>query len=822
MKKQKSSRCSIKLSAISLAILSSVAHADTPFDIRVSYYDTTENATTRRAAIEANINYFAEALYEATNGAHRLRNVTVFTNGAFKDDTDVLWVNSCWPNAHTNSRGVPGLRIEHCDIFPNGGNPLNLLDNTASGGSVLMHEWGHFTYALLDEYQNSDQQCDPNQPSSPCKDDVGVPNSLMHNQWQAANSSGWLSENLAWLNFSTKDNFNTATAQARVYKSSAWETLAREKDPDDVMQLINGRARTFYPDLVAAAPAAGTTPSIEINADANRNQARSLLNIIWKTDATANGIGPKAIAGKKRLPIAKQLVIENSNNISSNMLEEIKAAVGSVIEQSNEGDTLGLISFDSSPTILVAPTQITDEASKTKLLNALNGIRITTQPAALGEALKTAASSLKSSNITNSTVSSVYLFADGYSAMGVTQPLSQIDSYQKEGITLFSFGLNKDLALVTLLKNLAEKTRGDYYLVDKPDVLAKAIQQTEERITPQVDVQIIADNSSMTNNQEVPFYVDNNTDAIETVISYEGKASAYNFVITDAQGKVTPFDQSRCVSEESADAGNASNYCTLNIADATEGTWKLKMTTNTTSPVEVFYSVSADPKDDNSAISASIYASNPIADIGSNVNVIASVGREFPITNLTVTGKLEKPDASTVALKWHDDGVKPDVEANDGKYTATFLADTEGSFFASVNFDNLANQGVFTNSGTTYAAINPNAGPGLQKEAVNFKFTRATSTDVIATKVVTGTKGLTDYDRVMNWGEAVVAPGLLPVKGKQLMDISSYKVRYYPQTDTYLGYNTTDGNLYIKLGSQEVSLLGPLSNYLTSAKNDGF
>jgi hypothetical protein len=82
-----------------------------------------------------------------------------------------------------------------------------------------------------------------------------------------------------------------------------------------------------------------------------------------------------------------------------------------------------------------------------------------------------------------------------------------------------------------------------------------------------------------------------------------------------------------------------------------------------------------------------------------------------------------------------------------------------------------------------------------------------------------------DYERVMNWGESIVDPELLSFTDKQIFDYPPYKVRYYPSTNTYLGFNPNDGMLYIynpnRFGS-EILPLEPLSNYLSSALQEGF
>ncbi|MFI3135561.1 MAG: VWA domain-containing protein [Methylococcaceae bacterium] len=811
------------LSLLTLAMFSSFSHADTPFDIRVSYYDTSANANARKTGIEENINNFAEALYEATNGAHRLRNVTIYAGGTFKDDTDILWVKDCHPNANTNGRNNRGSRIEHCDQF----NGSSFLSNFVSGGHVLTHEWAHFTYALLDEYQDDKTACSTDK-GSPCKNDTPVENSIMNSQWNASENNALIESKLAWLNFSTASNNTKNTAQHRVFGLSGWELLSRDSalDPEETVSELNNRRRVYYTDLATVAPGAGSVPAIEINTVEGRTKAKSLLNFIWKTTADApitKSLLSKANTESSALSVAKQIVIERSSNISASMLEEVKAAVQQIVEQANVGDTLGVIAFDTHATVIIPPTKIVSEASKTTLMNAIQTIQLNAQPAALGDALKTAISTLKAANLPSNSVSAIYLFADGFSPVG-TAPLSQIDSLQKEGLTLFSFGSNNDVAVNTLLRQLAQKTRGEHYLAVKNNVLVKAIQQTEERISPVVDVIIAQDSLSLSNGQNLPFYVDSTIADLEVVVSYSGSAAGTHFSVIDPQSKSTPISQSTCVSEAGEDVNSNSNFCTLKLQGVVEGNWKIQLTTANAEPITIFYSVSGDPKDNNAALSASVNSNNPITSVGSNVVLTAKIAQEFPITDITVTSKLEKPDGSSVALDWRDDGVKPDYKVRDGIYTATFNVPVEGSYFTTVNFDNLANSGQVTNSGATYAAAS-NAGPGSFFQPLNVKFTRVAETEIVATQVAAGNTGISDYERVMNWGEAVVAPAILPVKGKQSLDIAPYKVRYYPQTKTYLGYNPLDGNMYIynpDIYGKEVLLLGPLSGYLTAAKQDGF
>lgn len=82
-----------------------------------------------------------------------------------------------------------------------------------------------------------------------------------------------------------------------------------------------------------------------------------------------------------------------------------------------------------------------------------------------------------------------------------------------------------------------------------------------------------------------------------------------------------------------------------------------------------------------------------------------------------------------------------------------------------------------------------------------------------------------NYERVMNWGEAIVAPDLLSVTDKQVFDFPPFKVRFYPSSKTYLGYNLDDGFIYIynpDMFGSGIKQLEPLSNYLPAAFQEGF
>ncbi|MCP4698235.1 MAG: hypothetical protein GY862_15485 [Gammaproteobacteria bacterium] len=73
-----------------------------------------------------------------------------------------------------------------------------------------------------------------------------------------------------------------------------------------------------------------------------------------------------------------------------------------------------------------------------------------------------------------------------------------------------------------------------------------------------------------------------------------------------------------------------------------------------------------------------------------------------------------------------------------------------------------------------------------------------------------------DGQRVMNWAESL-RPDLLPVQNRQILEFPPYQVRYYSESNFYLGYNPEDERFYAyntTLWGENVQALGLLSEYL--------
>lgn len=270
-------------------------------DVDISLYS---NPTTiaERAPYENIISYMADAIFEASNGAHKIGRVTFHTSNTNSHQADIIWTARCHPNANISGARANGLHVNMCDSFANGlgtGRDYEFMADDAhqkGGGYTLAHEWGHYYYSLYDEYVGNVSY--DHIFYFPHSTDVGVTHSIMNSQWRATGG------NYNWLNFSVPKNDTQQTAQYRVYQASGWETLARpvSEDPRDSER----RAlppRLYYPELADVAPHHDEDAPLDLPGN-----ARDALNIVWEV--------PTRATAPTELPFTAQLNSISGQNIS--------------------------------------------------------------------------------------------------------------------------------------------------------------------------------------------------------------------------------------------------------------------------------------------------------------------------------------------------------------------------------------------------------------------------------------------------------------------------------------------------------------------------
>lgn len=668
------------------------------FDLTVSYYDSPANAAAKRAAIENNIRYFADAVYEMSNGAHKLGKVTIYTSGANSDNVDVKWVASCWPNAHVSGRSFASGRIEHCDNFQNT-NFLNDDRGQRNGGYTLAHEWGHYNYSLYDEYQSSTTSSNP---TSPQASDVGVELSIMNSQFKAVDGDN------RWINFSTSlTNQGPTNAQYRAYQSSAWDMLKRPPSQDPPNGVLTGLTpRRYFSELASVAPAAGQLPSIEL--PAAQTTARDQLQFNWSPSLPGlQSDGSFVLAQDIDIypPIVRQIVIDHSASMSLAQLQEVQQAVEELVERAEPGDQIGVIGYDGTASVVQPLTTITeDENSRLGIISATNTLTTGVGASVMGPALQLALSEITGANLPESTTAvAVYLFSTGEFS-GTPHPISLIPDFQSADVPIYTFGLSGDAAAITTLQTLAEETAGDFRRAVTLDKLLDALESAEQELSPIVDVNIDTDYLLMTDTEpaEVPFYIDDTLGEVEIEVGYVGDLSVARFELIDPDDN--PIEITDCDIEEGDEDFEQFTICYIALEDVAPGQWLLSGETSEPE-VDMFYWIgSVIGKDDTSTFQA--YVELPQGEVVSYpepVIVRATVAQQFPVTDIVVAATIEGPDGSFEVFELKDDGVAPDDLAQDGFYSGLLNYTVEGDYWITVYFDNSEGNGKFSELASEFA-----------------------------------------------------------------------------------------------------------------------
>lgn len=664
------------------------------------YKEATTDAT--RKPYNDILTSFADAVFEMSNGAHKIRTITIYDNGRFSDRTDVRWIaNKSNPSATVN--GYPGGTLYMADtLFGNWIiNDENLLGRFVPS---MAHEFGHYFYGIYDEYAGSATSgglSDPiasDTPPSPC--------SVMC----AAN--GVL--NFANLNFSTPksttDARRTRTANYRVYQSSAWEAVARHPNQDP--QAVRGR-RLYYPELAALAPAAGSDPSNEM--PAKRDQARSALNIVW---ADAN-----ATAQKHRI----FLLDVSADMGQNNKLTSAKVALKNYVDRANVGDKIGIYTFADTHSEAQPLVTIESDATKTTIKNVIDGItakagvnsrNISTADTAALNALQQAAN--------NAIVidHGIYIIIDG-GYTDNTQPVIYqkiITDHTNARIPLSVFNYSaiakgNDLYsnAITLLAQGPSfmRPRGIYRYVGEGGFTIDGVQSADAKQTdvevselidamedidqgqsPILDVNLGTDYGTLTQSEiyTTEIYVDATLDELEVLIEYDG-------AIEDAT--IALYDPSDNLAEDpECDTDDIGSFCFSYVFEPEVGSWLLEITGNS-SEIEIDYEAIGYALEGFTYQALLESQGGDYVSYPDEVVLVASLAEVDRIAKATVTGWLETPDNDIKDLMLKDDGVAPDETADDGLYSGLMPYDQPGDYYITIVFDNIDGEAVFTEVGQT-------------------------------------------------------------------------------------------------------------------------
>ncbi len=700
-------------------------------NLRVSYYDTYDNTLTKKAQIEANFRHLSEAIYEASNGVHRLGKITVFSDGGHADDTDILWLKDindsnqpCWFNSQLGGYGIKGQRVQHCDIGANNPSRYDMLKAPRAGGYTLGHEWGHFFYGLYDEYKGQ-SFCSSSRPFAPCSGDTPADISIMNTQWNAINTADDSLADARWLNFSTVQSGSTGNANYRMYGTNGWDTLIRTPDQDPPHP---GNKRTYYPELLSKAPPSGQAPSVELDTPEGIAAAALDLQVVFKP----GGSLPATPRQSQNQPVewigtVKQIVLDRSAAMTSQQLHHVKAAAQSIIDESEIGDVIGVIVADTTVTVVHTPTLIDSEAARDALILAVENITPGSGEPMIGQALNAALQGMLGSEYFERHAHSVYLFTHGTQAGNDIPVIEAAADLSRHDVMLFILGITKDVATNRTLLKAAEITGGEFYRATTPRRLQQALETMHQLSSPAIDVTVAHSYLQFEHSAEMKFYLDESLGEVEISVEFHGSLGSLDVALVDPQGAVHPFTSDHCkdVLQEAETGAEHYNFCTKEERHPLAGHWTLQVQHIHGGQGAVAVTVSALPKDNAHSFFAAIRTEEPEPfSVGEIVTVLATLNADLPITGLSVTGLVETEDEQFMPVLMRDDGVSPDRIAEDGLYTGVFTPMETGKYLLFADFDNTANTAHYSDLGILYAPDQDGSIPEQQLTHIGQPFQR--------------------------------------------------------------------------------------------------
>lgn len=179
--------------------------------------------------------------------------------------------------------------------------------------------------------------------------------------------------------------------------------------------------------------------------------------------------------GKVKPPQDILLVVDTSGSMTETDPEgESRLAIRNLIQSLEPDKRIAIITFNHRADVLQTLVPVSDQSSKDEVLALLDGM-----PAPDGETNIAAALAVSMEQISavagEGRSSAVILISDGYSDVDMDQMLKP---YQTESVGIHTIGMNaKDRQGNELLKGIAKRTGGAFYLVDEVQSLSNVVTQ---------------------------------------------------------------------------------------------------------------------------------------------------------------------------------------------------------------------------------------------------------------------------------------------------------------------------------------------------------
>ncbi|MEZ4710588.1 MAG: choice-of-anchor X domain-containing protein [Caldilineaceae bacterium] len=775
----------------------------TVVDVNIGLYYDPAPISGRQSQFENIALFFADTIYEASNGGVKIRRVTFYPNQRANPLMDVDWnlcaTGGCYPNSSLGrSRSIQFW--DYADQVDQGS--LSSQEQTAN---TLAHEFGHYHFTMYDEYTNDGQN---------------TPYSLMsglQNRAVYAPQPGQ-ERDYRWLNFATNANYASATfnlgtetinVAPKPYlnkttgqRYAAWDALATNPTTTGLNSYF------YHPELGAFKPAdMNQLAPTELDKPNGKSNARSAFEVCWvntcKRMTQPNGAAEVTAASRDAIfstvVNARAIVIERSAATTpADRLDDLKSGAKQLIDDAQVGDAFVVLAYDGAVSVVQPLTLINGQADKTTLQAAVDGITVGDADVALGDALQSALAQVIPTGEEAGPGSVVYLLSSGQQSIGAAA-IAAIPDYQAALLPLFVFDYGNAEDSTTTLQLLAAETNSSYYAAGSSlGSLLNALSSAQQKITLRETqaIKIGAQQVETAAPLNLAFPVDDSLGEVAVNVIGDSAIPVNGLAVHGPNNETVNLT---CEAVNS----NQAVYCNTTLVDPAVGSWSLQGMVTATTTID--YWIKGAPKTGSDTFRATLTSDNGfLVTHPDPIRLTATLQRGDLVAGLSVQGTLVDPYGTAQPLQFRDDGVSPDPVAADGIYSALYVAQINGDYHAAVDFDNGAGSGQLTAKGLVVESevtvdgdgnvtITP---PTLTTTPVTANFARRAELVLTVTGApIIGPNG----ERAGDVGPVELTPNNAPVSGRITVDESSTRYKLTVPADF-------QGDLFVRITSLELGM----------------